>query len=310
MIARNKRFRDPDSNDQARLESFIESYMSLCYRYLGRRLDLNFDMKKIDEKLRQGDVNVTPGMYLSSIIFTTALVTILGFSLFLFIFFTVLEHNMSSLIVPVLTVTLMVASLLTYPIIVTSRIAKKRSEIDKELPYTLSELSILASTGLSPVHILRKISKRDDNKFIANEFKKIVYKIDIEGKDIITSLSETARETPSNHLKETLWDFSNMIHEGGDLDRYLRDKADEGMELRRVIQKEFIEQISALMELYISLVLMGVLFISVGAFMIEAMATSIGGMNGDTLLGLLAYFLIPISIIAFTVIISASYKGE
>ncbi len=309
IISRKNKFNnDPDG--QSPFDRIVESYMSLCYRFLGRRLDVNYDLIKVDEKLRQGDVNVTPGMYISSIIITTLIVTILGFTLFLSVFFTILQHDLSSIIIPALTATLAVASLMTYPIIVTSRISKKRTEIDKELPFTLSELSILASTGLSPVHILRKISKRNDNKYIANEFKKIIYKIDIEGKDIITSLSETARETPSKHLRETLWDFSNMIHEGGDLDRYLRDKADEGMELRRTIQKEFIEQISAIMELYISLVLMGVLFISVGAFMVESMATDVGGMNGDALLGMLAYFLIPASIFGFIFILSASYKGE
>jgi flagellar protein FlaJ len=277
---------------------------------MGRSLDLKYDLKKVDERLRQGDVNVTPGLYISSIVFTTGIISLIGIALFLFIFVVVINHPMAAIIVTVLTLTLILAAAMTYPFIVTSRISKKRSEIDKELPYTLSELSILASTGLSPVQILRKISKRDDNKYIANEFKKIVYKIDIEGKDIITALSETARETPSKHLKETLWDFSNMIHEGGDLDRYLRDKADEGMELRRVIQKEFIEQISALMELYISLVLMGVLFVSVGAFMIDAMASSIMGMTGSSILGLLAYFFIPLSIIAFSIIISASYTED
>jgi flagellar protein FlaJ len=299
-----------DSNAQSGTEKFIEKYMSFCYKVLGRSLDLKYDLRKIDEKLRQGDVNVTPGLYISSIALTTFIMTIFGFFLFTFVFLVIIDHEQAPLIILVLTTTLFIASFLTYPFIVSSRISKKKSEIDKELPYTLSELSILASTGLSPVQILRKISKRDDNKFMANEFKKCVYKIDIEGKDIITALSETARETPSEHLKETLWDFSNMIHEGGDLDRYLRDKADEGMELRRVIQKEFIEQISALMELYISLVLMGVLFLSVGAFMIDAMGSSVGGMNGDVILGILTYFLIPLSIIGFSLVISASYTGE
>lgn len=291
-------------------ERLIEQYMSFCYKTLGRSLDLKYDLRKIDDKLRQGDVNVTPGLYMSAIIITSSLMTIIGFILFYVIFSLVIAHEQAVLIIPILTITLAVASSMTYPMIVRSRISKKKNEIDRELPFTLSELSILASTGLSPIQILRKISKRKDNKYMINEFKKTVYKIDIEGKDIITALGETARETPSQHLKETLWDFSNMIHEGGDLDRYLREKADKGMELRRIIQKEFIEQIGAIMELYISLVLMGVLFVSVGAFMVEAMASSIMGLNGEGILGLMAYFLIPLSILGFNMLVSSSIQGD
>jgi len=140
------------------------------------------------------------------------------------------------------------------------------------------------------------------------EFRKIIFKIDIEGKDIISSLGETARETPSDIFREALWDLGNMIHQGGDLDLYLRQKADATMQLRRDIQKEFIEKLGTYSELYISLVLVGTLFLGIGVFLIDALGSSVGGLNSETLLLFLSYLLIPASVISVNVIVSMAYS--
>lgn len=295
-----------NNKERNQTEEFVEAFMTFCYKFLGRRIDLKYDLKSVNLKLKQGDVNITPGLYISTILVTSLIMTVFGFVIFFLIFAFIIESPLWPLLVLVLTLTLFLASVMTYPFIVSSRTSKKKAEIEKELPYTLSELSILASTGLSPIQIIRKISKMSRNRYVANEFKKIVYKIDIEGKDIITALSETAKETPSPHFRENLWDFSNMIHEGGDIDRYLRAKADEGMNLKRAVQKEYIDRIGTMMELYISTVLMGVLFVSVGAFMMDSMGSSYGGMDGENILTLLAYGFIPLSIIVFTLVVSMS----
>jgi flagellar protein FlaJ len=291
------------------IERTIEGYLSFCYKTLGRYLDFKYDFIRLNAKLKQGDVNVTGGMYISTIAFSSILITFMGSILFSMLFFNLIQDSSWVAINIMMILLLFLLSLGTYPFIVQTRISKKSSEIDRELPYLLSELSILASTGLSPIQIVRKISKRKENKFVTNEFKKIVYKIDIEGKDIITALGEAAQETPSYYMTETLWDFSNMIHEGGNLERYLRDKAEEGLQMKKDMMKLLIEKISTFMELYISFVLMGVLFVAIGAFMVDATGSQVFGLDAEAILNILTYGFIPVMVAAFSLIVSASTSG-
>ena len=130
--------------------------------------------------------------------------------------------------------------------------------------------------------------------------------MDIEGKDLISAISEGARESPSLGFRETLWDLANMIHQGGDLDEYL-DKADDVMRIKRENQKAFIEKLGTYSDMYITLVLIGILFISIGAFLMNAMDYSMAGFTADTLLLVLTWGLIPVSILVFTILISSAY---
>ena len=194
------------------------------------------------------------------------------------------------------------------PFTAVSRRSRRASSIEKELPYTLSELAIMASTGLSPVEIFRRIAKRNEKEAISAEFKKTVYKMDIEGKDLISAISETARESPSLGFRETLWDLANMVHQGGNLDEYLRNKADDVMRMKRENQKAFIDKLGTYSDLYITLVLIGILFISIGAFLIDAMGSSFGGLSSDLLLQGLTWGMLPISVASFGLLISSEYS--
>ncbi len=194
-----------------------------------------------------------------------------------------------------------------FPFIISNMISNRAGEIDKELPFTLSELSILASTGLSPVEMVRRIARRRESGVVGNEFKKVVYKMDIEGKDLVTAVSMTARETPSKSLRETMWDMANMIHQGGNLDTYLRSKADDIMRAKRDTQKEFVNKLATYSDIYITVVLIGTLMMGIGAFLIDAMGSSMMGLDANTILIMLTYAFLPMSIFLIGLMISMAY---
>jgi archaellum biogenesis protein FlaJ (TadC family) len=139
------------------------------------------------------------------------------------------------------------------------------------------------------------------------EFKKVVYKTDIQGKDLITALAETAKESASTVLRETLWDLANMIHQGGNLDAYLRGKSDDVLKLKRLGQREFIERLSTFLDMYVSLVLIGVLMIAVGAYLVNAFGSTIGPLDANSLLIVLAYGIVPLSVTMTVILISIAY---
>lgn len=283
-----------------------DSYKKFCYHYLGKRLDDNNAFGFLNHSLRQANVNYSAGFYLSVAIITALLlggISLVGYTAIFNIF---IGSSSWMVYMGILTLITSLFPFFIFFYVLRLKISNRKMQINKDLPFALSKMSILASTGISPVEIIRWMAKGKDS--IAKEFEKIVYRLDIESMDIVTALGKMARETPSDTFRESMWDLSNMIHTGGNLDDYLRKKADQTLELKRDVQKEFIEKLSTYAEMYLSLVVMGVLLGGVAVFLIDAMGTSLLGMDGATILSILAYGVVPVAIFIMSLLVSMMYS--
>ena len=292
-------------------EQMVSRYRVFCYHLLGERLDRGEPNEILADRLKQAGINATPGMHRSVEILTTIFSVVAAFvaGLLLFHFFLRIPDWYAYLALEV-GITF-VAVLAGFRFLLSTRIANRKDRLDRELPFTLSELSVLASTGTSPIRLMRRMAQRDHDPAMTAEFRKIVYKTDAQGKDLITALAETAKESPSTSVREAFWDLANMIHQGGNLDEYLRAKSDDVMKLKRLIQKEFIERLSTFLDMYVSLVLVGVLMIAVGAFLINALGSTAAGLDANELLLLLTFGLVPVAVVMTIVLISIAYaKAE
>jgi archaeal flagellar protein FlaJ len=301
------RKRRTDDGEIKEETQWLKEYFAFCYRLLGSTYDKKAN-PDLDEKLKRANLPITSGIYMATMMATGIIFGTVAALFSIIVLLLVLNLSIWIFLTVILFAVAFSAGISFLPIVVNMRISNRRVAIDREIAFSLSELSILASTGLSPIDVIRKIAKRCDDEAMAAEFKKIVYKIDIEGKDIISALGETARESPSQRFRETLWDLANMIHQGGNLDEYLRKKADDVMTLKRTIQKEFVERLMGLSEIFVSLVLVGVLFIGIAAFLLQATATDAGGIDGNALLIILAVFIIPFAAFMFVMVISSAYS--
>jgi archaeal flagellar protein FlaJ len=289
----------------------VSRYRQFCYRVLGERLDQGEPDDLLAEKLKQAGINVTPGMHKSVEILTTLFsvvaVTAAGLALFVLLIHVPDWYLYLGLVVGVT----FAAVLGGFRFLLTTRITNRKEKLDRELPFTLSELSVLASTGTSPIRLFRRMAQRDHDPAMTAEFRKVVYKTDIQGKDLITALAETAKESPSTSVRESFWDIANMIHQGGNLDEYLRTKSDDVLKLKRLVQKEFIERLSTFLDMYVSLVLVGVLMIAVGAFLLNALGSTAVGLDSNELLLLLTFGLVPVAVSMTIILISIAYaKAE
>ncbi len=298
----------PKNHHQKNTTQLYTQYQTFCFQIIGKRFFTDKHYPNLSETLKMAKTSLTPSIFLSVILFTGCTVTVISWIGYYLLFNYILHSENWLTITVLLTAITAIVGFGFYPFIIRSKITNWKTKIDQELPFILSELSILASTGLTPIKIMRKMALKGKKNVSYSEFKKIIYKIDVEGKDIITAISETAKETPSATFRESLWDLANMIYQGGDLDEYLRIKADTTMQLKRDIQKEFIDQLGTYSEIYITLVLVGVLFIGIAAFLMDAMGSTFAGFNADTLLILLAYGLIPVAILVVNLLVSMAYS--
>jgi flagellar protein FlaJ len=286
----------------------IPGYRAFCYRLLGARFDRGEPDQLLTERLHQAGLNVTPGMHRSVEVVTVLIALAVSFAVSGVLFLVLVRTSLSLdlfLLLPAITVVTVVG---TFGFLISSRISNRRSKLERELPFTLSELSVLASTGMSPIELMRRMSRRDHDPAMTTEFRKVVYKTDVQGKDLISALAETAKESPSNALRESLWDLANMIHQGGNLDEYLRNKSDDVLKLKRVVQKEFIERLQTFVDMYVSLVLVGVLLIAVAAFLLNAFESTAAGLDANELLLLLTYGIVPLAVVMTSVMISVAYS--
>jgi len=292
-------------------EQAVSKYRLFCYRLLGERLDRGEQDEVLADRLKQAGLNASPGMHRSVELLTTVFAVVGAFAIGLVVF-VFLIHVSNWYAYLGLEVGITFAAVLGgFRFLLSTRIANRKDRLDRELPFTLSELSVLASTGTSPIRLMRRMAQRDHDPAMTAEFKKIVYKTDVQGKDLITALAETAKESPSTSVRESFWDLANMIHQGGNLDEYLRNKSDDVMKLKRLIQKEFIERLSTFLDMYVSLVLVGVLMIAVGAFLLNALGSTAVGLDANELLLLLTFGLVPVAVVMTIILISIAYaKAE
>jgi flagellar protein FlaJ len=288
-------------------EAVSSSYRSFCYKLLGHRYDQGEPDILLGERLKQAGLSITPGMHLA-VVQVTTLLALAGSLAFGLVFFLAILHSplWYGYVAAVVLVTVG-AVRIGFGSVIRTKIANRKDQLDRELPFTLSELSVLASTGASPIALVHRMAIRDHDPGMTAEFKRVVYKTDIQGEDLITALAETAKESPSTTVREAFWDLANMIHQGGSLDEYLRNKSDDVLKLKRLVQKEFIERLSTFLDMYVSLVLVGVLMIAVGAFLLNALGQTAAGLDSNELLLILTFGLVPLAVIMTVIMISIAY---
>ncbi|MGP8074498.1 MAG: type II secretion system F family protein [Thermoplasmata archaeon] len=288
--------------------NLVARYRMFCFRLLGARLERSGGSEVLGDRLKRAGMNMSPAVFNAMLLLTALIAGAVTAAVAFLLFFMILHEVQWFLYVGLLAAVGLGSVAGGFRFLVDSRISNRKDQLDRELPFSLSELSVLASTGSSPIRLIRHMARRDHDPALTATFRQIAYKADVQGKDLITALAETAKESPSTSVRDTLWDLGNMIHQGGNLDEYLRSKSDAVMSLKRLVQKEFIERLSTFLDMYVSLVLVGVLMIAVGAFLLNALGSTAGPFNANELLLLLTFGLVPMAVAMTIILVSIAYS--
>jgi pilus assembly protein TadC len=289
------------------LSELVESYKLACYRFVGRHLETARD-EDLSNKLAQSGLAESAGHFRALILVSALAAALVALPLLELVltFAFGLDHPLIVASALALLVGGLVAA--AFPFVLSARVENRRGKLEAELPFSLSELAVLASIGLSPIELIRRMAQRDHDAAMTSEFRRVAYKADMQGMDLITALAETAKESASPMVRQVLWDFANMIHQGGDLDAYLRQQSDEVLEHKRVVQKQFIDKLGTYSDIYITVVLIGIIFVSVGVFLLDAFSMTAGGLGADTLLLLLTFGVVPVVTIVLAILLGTAHQ--
>lgn len=288
--------------------SILEQYKKYCY-IIGRELDRSPN-PSIARMLYQVDAEMTPGMFMSLWIITTLLAAaaMLCAGLILFIApfspFRIEQPLLYILMFPAIG---MVGVGLGFPFYLQTQISNKKMDIERKLPYALSFMSILASSGATPLDILRRVA-REDYGHISNEFKKVLFRTDVLGEDVVTAMHSLVNNTPSELFRDICIDITNIIYSGGGLKGYLEGKSKELMSIRRQIYKEFVDSLAVFGEGYLGGVVMILTLSVLGIVISGALGIELGPLTPTQMFDLLVYVLIPVINLVFLQMLSVKYS--
>jgi len=264
--------------------------------------------------------NISYDMYLSAAVLTSIIMGVLGL-IFSIIIVSVLGapniilsqsiltdafaglHHYKSLTLKILFVIVAVVifgggsffAILCYPKLINSN---RKRKIDQMLPYAVHYMSAMSGAGVIPVDTFESLSKNEIYGEAAVEASYIVRDIKIMGYDLVHGLKSVAATTPSYKLQEFLQGAITIVSSGGDLETFLKLKAQQYVVESSREQKEFLETLGLIAETYVTAFIAGPLFLIVMMSVMSIM----GGMD-LLLLYILIYLVIPMGAIMFVILV-------
>ena len=141
------------------------------------------------------------------------------------------------------------------------KVSSKRRSIDINMPFALTHLSAIASSGTPPEEAFRIMSTFTEFGSISTETLNIIKRIDVFGEDITTSLRQVIATTPSESFREILGGILTITQTGGNLDAYLSEMADIAMFDYKLAREKYISALSTYADIYTALLIAAPLFL-------------------------------------------------
>lgn len=180
------------------------------------------------------------------------------------------------------------------------KISDIKKNIMNNLPFSTIYLTTLSGSGMNVVQMFRILSHFEEFGEVSKESQRIVRDVELLGLDVATALEKAADRTPSSQLRELLWGIRSTVTTGGDLNNFLIEKSKSYMgDYRRFLDK-FVDQLSVLMEVYITAVIVGSIFFIIMGVILGLM----GGSQPLLLVRMLIYLGIPLMSIMFMILIA------
>ncbi len=175
---------------------------------------------------------------------------------------------------------------------------ERKRRIDGHLPYAICWMSFMATTGVIPYMIFRKVAETEEFfGEVSREAKLVVRDVELLGFDFISALRNLTSATPSTRLRIFIQGALTNSLSGGEMGTYFVSKARETMEENRKVFAEFIETLSMISEVYIIGLVAAPLLLIV---MFTAMMM-MGGANPMILMAIV-YLIIPVGSMMFVLL--------
>lgn len=275
---------------------------SIAYSYIGRLVEpylAEFDGLKMT--LRKAGIDKSVRMYLSVRIFWAIILAVVSLVSLIAIKIIVPDFSIILVIIlPILVLTSMFVYSWVYP---SYLVGERKRKLEAALPTAASYMTAMASAGVTPDRIFLSLTKEKIGEAIVKDAKKISRDIQIFGYDIVLALSQASLRSPSPKYSSFLEGIVGTFTSGGELQRFLEVSTETLMNDKVQSEKNFIEVLGIMAELFMVLGVVSPIFFIV----ILAMMSMLGGSEGNStiMMAVLVYIIIPVSEMAIIVLIDA-----
>jgi flagellar protein FlaJ len=178
---------------------------------------------------------------------------------------------------------------------------ERKKGIDGHLPYAIAWMSFMATTGVIPYMIFKKLAEAEEFfGEVSQEAKLVVKDVELLGFDFISALRNLASVTPSTNMRTFIQGAITNALSGGEMGTYFISKAQEAMEENRKQFNDFISTLSLISEVYIiGLIAAPLLIIILFAAMMMLRGAS------PTMLMAIIYGFIPLGSLLFLLLTDA-----
>ena len=137
----------------------------------------------------------------------------------------------------------------------------RASEIEATLPRTIAFVYALSRSGMPFPKVLDTLAHNEDiYGEAAREVGVAVRDMDTFSTDILTAVERTAERTPSEGLSEFADNLASVLGSGRNLPSFLREQYERYQEEAEAQQEQYLELVSTLAEVYVTVLVAGPLF--------------------------------------------------
>lgn len=289
-----------------------KGFRRIAYTRFGRYMERILPrFSELGLTLRKAGMDISLRMYLSTAFMTTFIAIFVGFPAGIGIFWAInQEFNtnvwLGALIVGILVPIVVILGFYIYPSYVVSN--RKRA-LESSLPTASSFLAAMASAGVAPDKAFLALANENIRLEIAKEAEKITRNIEILGYDLLTALEFAAENSPSKVYSAFLEGLVSVVTSGGDMTAYLTNETKSLMRDKIREEKEFIEGLGVIAELFLVIGVVAPIFFVIMLAVLAIMATSATN-QGTVLMTLLTYVLIPVGMTVIIVLIDGMQPTE
>ncbi len=257
------------------------------------------------ENIMKARLNVPVELWLSRAVFYSLLGMIFALVMYLSLraFMLMLTNTSFGLIdvilIPMILVITLLAVFACFYVYPGVEAGSRGGRIDKLLPFAIEYVFAMASVGVIPYEIFKKLSNAEENYGeVSIEARHIVRDVELLGFDFMTALRNLAAVTPSQKMKVFLQGAITTTLSGGELDTYFISTAEEYLEERRRNYADIISLLGILAELYVT----GLVAAPILMLVMLSVMFFLG--SGDILiLALIVYVLIPFGSAGFILLV-------
>ena len=182
--------------------------------------------------------------------------------------------------------------------------SRKRA-INATMPHATAFLYVMQRGGGMTIYEIMKSLSKYSHLYgtTSREFGNIVRDIEYFGKDLQDSLWDAADRTPSEQFKDLVDGLISIVSSGGDITLYLKNKTDVYKSNANKEHKRFLETLGLLAEVYITVFVVGPLFL-----MVILVVMNMIDNGGPTQLYILVYGAIPFGTMIFLDLPGYAYR--